>query len=92
MVDASVREQVREFVLENARSKGINEVSDDQSLMVSGIIDSLGIFRLVSFLEDTFRVRISDDEIVPENFQSIDEIEKFVSHKRARKGEAASTR
>jgi acyl carrier protein len=92
MADASVREQVREFVLENARSKGINEVSDDQSLMVSGIIDSLGIFRLVSFLEDTFRVRISDDEIVPENFQSIDEIEKFVSNKRARKGEAASTR
>ncbi|HKS73635.1 MAG TPA: acyl carrier protein [Terriglobales bacterium] len=89
---ASVKDQIREFVLENARSKGINEVSDDQSLMVSGIIDSLAIFRLVAFLEDSFRVRIGDDEIVPENFQSVNDIESFVSGKLAGKGEAASTR
>ena len=89
---ASVKEEIREFVLENARSKGINEVSDDQSLMVSGIIDSLAIFRLVAFLEDSFRVRIGDDEIVPENFQSVNDIESFVSGKLAGKGEAASTR
>ena len=69
---ADVKPQIREFILESARSKGINEVADTQSLMEAGIIDSLGIFRLVSFLEDNFRVRISDDEIVPENFQSID--------------------
>jgi acyl carrier protein len=92
MAEASVREQVREFVLESARGKGVNEVTDDQSLMTTGIIDSLGIFRLVSFLEDTFHVRISDDEIVHENFQSVDEIEKFVAAKLAKKGEAASTR
>jgi acyl carrier protein len=89
---ADVKEQIREFVLESARSKGINEVADDQSLMEAGIIDSLGIFRLVSFLEDNFRVRISDDEIVLENFQSIDEIDRFVAAKLAKKGEAASTR
>jgi acyl carrier protein len=88
MVD--VKQQVREFVLESARSKGINEVSDTQSLMEAGIVDSLGIFRLVSFLEDTFRVRISDDDIVPENFQSIDEIDRFVAAKLAKKGEAAT--
>lgn len=88
----AVKDEIREFVLESARSKGINEVADDQSLMVSGIIDSLGIFRMVSFLEDSFRVRISDDEIVPENFQSINEIDNFVSSKLAKKGEAASTR
>jgi acyl carrier protein len=87
---ADVKQQVREFVLESARSKGINEVSDTQSLMEAGIVDSLGIFRLVSFLEDTFRVRISDDDIVPENFQSIDEIDRFVAAKLAKKGEAAT--
>ena len=92
MADAPVKEQVREFVLENARSKGINQVADDQSLMESGIIDSLGIFRLVAFLEDSFRVRIADDEIVLENFQSINQIEQFVTAKQAKKGEAASTR
>lgn len=89
---ADVKDQIREFVLENARSKGVNEVSDAESLMESGIIDSLGIFRLVAFLEDTFRVRISDDEIIHENFQSINEIERFVSGKLAKKSETASTR
>ena len=89
---ADVKDQIREFVLENARSKGINEVSDEESLMESGIIDSLGIFRLVAFLEDNFRVRISDDEIIHENFQSISEIERFVSGKLAKKSETASTR
>jgi acyl carrier protein len=89
---AEVKDQIREFVLENARSKGINQVSDEGSLMESGIIDSLGIFRLVSFLEDNFRVRISDDEIIHENFQSINQIERFVSGKLAKKGETASTR
>jgi acyl carrier protein len=81
---ADVKPQIREFILESARSKGINEVADTQSLMEAGIIDSLGIFRLVSFLEDNFRVRISDDEIVPENFQSIDEIDRFVAAKQAK--------
>ena len=89
---ADIKDQIREFVLENARSKGINEVGDEQSLMESGIIDSLGIFRLVAFLEDNFRVRISDDEIIHENFQTINEIERFVSAKQAKKNEAASTR
>jgi len=89
---ADVKPQIREFILDIARSKGINEVADDQSLMESGIIDSLAIFRLVSFLEDNFRVRISDDEIVIENFQSINDIDSFVAAKLAKKGEAASTR
>jgi len=89
---ADVKDQIREFVLENARSKGINEVSDEESLMESGIIDSLGIFRLVAFLEDNFRVRISDDEIIHENVQSINQSERVVSGKLAKKSETASTR
>jgi acyl carrier protein len=88
----STKEQIRQFVMENAQAKGIQQVSDDESLMAAGIIDSLGIFRLVSFLEDSFGLRIGDDEIVHENFQSINHIESFVANKLAKKGEAASTR
>ena len=87
---ADAKPQIREFILESARSKGIDQVADDQSLMEAGIIDSLGIFRLVSFLEDNFRVRIADDEIVLENFQSINDIDSFVAAKLAKKGEAAT--
>jgi acyl carrier protein len=77
----NVKDQIREFVQEAAQRKGVSEVTDDQSLVESGVIDSLGIFRLVAFLEESFRVRIGDEEIVGENFESIAGIERFVLNK-----------
>ncbi len=82
---AEIKEQIRRFVLTTAQSKGVTQVTDDQSLMISGIIDSLGIFRLVAFLEENFPVRIGDDDIVHENFQSINEINRFVAAKLVKK-------
>jgi acyl carrier protein len=80
----NVKEQIREFVQEAAQRKGVTGVTDDQSLVESGVIDSLGIFRLVAFLEESFRVRIGDEEIVGENFESIVSIERFVLKKLSR--------
>jgi acyl carrier protein len=80
----NVKEQIREFVQEAAQRKGVTGVTDEQSLVESGVIDSLGIFRLVAFLEENFRVRIGDEEIVGENFESIVSIERFVMKKLSR--------
>ena len=61
---AEVKDRIREYVVEEfAKSKGINQVSDQEVLTKNGIIDSMGIFRLVAFLEETFNVRIGDEEI-----------------------------
>ena len=80
---ASIKERIREFVLEDfAKPKGVNQVTDQEPLMSSGIIDSLGIFRLVSFLEDNFKVRIGDEEITHDNLQTVDAIEKLVLSKK----------
>jgi acyl carrier protein len=74
-----LKDQIRTFILENLASvKGITSFQDDESLMDNGVIDSLGIFRLVSFLEEDFGVRISDEEINPENLKSVDTIEQLV--------------
>jgi len=74
-----LKDQIRDFILENLASvKGITSFQDDESLMDNGVIDSLGIFRLVSFLEEDFGVRISDEEINPENLKSVDTIEQLV--------------
>jgi acyl carrier protein len=81
-----IKDKVREFVLDAAQRKGVNIVTDDDSLTESGVIDSLAIFRLVSFLEDNCGIRIADEEIVNENFQSISAIEGFVSNKLRKKG------
>jgi acyl carrier protein len=79
---SAIKDQIREFVRENlASAKGIGNFTDEESLTENGIIDSLGIFRLVSFLEDTFGVRLGDEEITAENLRSIDIIEQFVVSK-----------
>jgi acyl carrier protein len=79
---ASPRDQIREFIQRDlASAKGVDTFSDSESLMESGVIDSLGIFRLVAFLEETFRVRIGDEEITHDNLKSVDSIEQMVVSK-----------
>jgi acyl carrier protein len=79
---ASPRDQIREFIRRDlASAKGVETFSDSESLMESGVIDSLGIFRLVAFLEETFRVRIGDEEITHDNLKSVDSIEQMVVSK-----------
>lgn len=80
--ETSVRDQIRQFILEElASAKGISEFSDNESLMANGVIDSLGIFRLVTFLEENFGVRVGDEEITAENLSSVDTIEQLVIRK-----------
>jgi acyl carrier protein len=77
-----VKDRIREYIVEEfAKSKGINLVSDQEVLTKNGIIDSMGIFRLVAFLEETFNVRIGDEEITNDNLESIDAIERLVISK-----------
>ena len=57
-------------------------VPGDKSLIDSGIIDSTGVLELVGFLEEKYGIRINDDELVPENLDSIDNIVSFVSRKK----------
>jgi acyl carrier protein len=80
----TVRNQVREFIQEIANTKGVSSFTDEESLMENGVIDSLSIFRLVSFLEDNFHIRIADEEINNDNLQSVETIEQLVLSKRSK--------
>lgn len=74
-------ERIRSFILEKfplARKSGLK---NGDKLLEEGILDSLGILDLVSFLESEFSIQMSDDELLPENFQSIDCIAAFVQSK-----------
>jgi acyl carrier protein len=83
MAGSETKEQIREFIMENlAQPKGISSFSDDDSLMENGVMDSLGIFRLVAFLEEHMSVRISDEEINPDNLKNLNTIEELVLRKR----------
>jgi acyl carrier protein len=79
------RQQIYDFVAGIAQQKGVANIGTGEKLTSSGIVDSLAIFRLVSFLEETFGIRIGDDEIVNENFASVDAIENLVTSKLERR-------
>lgn len=85
----NVKDPVRAFVLEYAAGRGITEVQDNDNLLQTNVVDSLGAFRLIAFLEDTFPLTVEEPDMVPENFRSLNDIEQFVVTKlRAADGEA----
>jgi acyl carrier protein len=56
-------------------------VKDDENLLQTNIIDSLGSFRMIAFLEETFLFTIEDTDMVPENFQTLNAVEIFIAGK-----------
>jgi len=84
MAISDVREEVREFIALNyALADRMGELEDETSLMEAGIIDSTGIMELVAFLEETYSLKINDDELVPENLDSVANVCEFVARKSA---------
>jgi acyl carrier protein len=73
---------VRRFIGENFlfRDDG-DAITHDASLLDAGIIDSTGVLELVCFLETTFGIEVRDDEMLPENLDSIRAITSYVSRK-----------
>ncbi len=67
-----IENKLRTYIEENFRhSSDGSSLSNDESLLESGIIDSAGIFELVSFLENEFSVTVGDEDITPDNFENI---------------------
>src|SRR2546430_15998678 len=79
----------RKFVLEYAARRGVTELKDDEPLLTSNLIDSLGSFRMIAFLEETFPLTIADTDMVPENFQTLNDIESFVAGKLGKASDVA---
>lgn len=74
--------KIRKFILENFPIAKRQDISDDGLLLGSGIIDSIGILQIVTFLEGEFAITVDDEEFIPENFQTIAHISTFVQSKR----------
>jgi acyl carrier protein len=75
-------EKLEKFMLgEVAVELGRESLKPDEDLLEQGIIDSLGIMKLIVFLEETFGIKVNDEDVVPENFQSLDIMLKFIEEK-----------
>jgi len=77
-----IKGKMREFVKNNfLYSSEIEDISDIDSFIDRGIIDSTGVLELIDFIEETFGISIENDEVVPENLDSFQNIERFVRSK-----------
>lgn len=74
----SVRDQVRRFISESFL---VDEFSDDDSFLGTGLIDSLGIVQLVSFVEAEWGVKVPDTDLVPANFDSVSQLAAYVARR-----------
>ena len=77
----AIVEQVRSFVVQNYLFGRTDELADHDSFLESGIIDSTGVLELVAFLENTYDIKVQDDELIPDNLDSIHNITKYLNSK-----------
>jgi acyl carrier protein len=82
---ADTKTMIRQYILaELIKDKAQANLKDSDSLIESGIVDSLGIMKLIGFLEDRVNIQVSDDELIPENFSSVDSITALVNRKQSK--------
>jgi acyl carrier protein len=75
------KEQIRQFIVQNFLFGDGSQITDTTSFLEKAIIDSTGVLEVIGFLEKTYGIRILDEEILPENLDSLENIDRFVGKK-----------
>jgi len=78
----SIEKKVKEYILDNFLfTSDSNALANEDSFLDKGIIDSTGIMEVIMFLEEAFGITVDDEEMVPENLDSVNNIVGFVERK-----------
>jgi len=78
-----IRIEIKSFINENfMMGRDPGELSDSASLLELGIIDSTGVLELVTCIEETLKITIDDDELTPENLDTIDRMFDYINRKK----------
>ncbi len=75
------KDAVKKFIVDTFLFGDDSNLKDDTPFMANGIIDSTGILELIHFLEQTYHIKIHDDELLPENLDSLKNISHFLKRK-----------
>jgi acyl carrier protein len=73
--------EIRHFIVENFLYGQDDGFDDNVSLLEKGIIDSTGVLELVSFVEDKYGISVEDEELIPENFDSVANLSAYITKK-----------
>jgi len=85
----SEESKIRQFLLESYLISEDENVGDADSFIENGVLDSTGVLELVAFLEEQFGVQVLDEELTPENLDSISLVAEFVRKKAAQSAASA---
>lgn len=79
---SNIKEGIREFIINNylLGSKDI-QLKDDDSFLEKGIIDSIGVIELTSFVQNKYDIKVKVTEIIPENFDTLNNLECYITKK-----------
>jgi len=77
-----MKDEIRKYLLSNNATGRIEDFSDEDSLLEAGVIDSMTMVGLIAFLEETYGISIGEDDMIPENFDSIDAIATYIEARR----------
>ncbi len=78
-----LKREIRFFIIENfLYGQDDDGLKNDVSFLANGLIDSTGVLELVSFVEEQYGISVKDDELVPANFDSVDNLSDFITKKR----------
>ncbi len=82
MTRTQLKLDVRSFIVENFLY-GVDDagLKDGVSLLATGLIDSTGVLELVSFVEKKYGITVKDDELIPDNFDTVDNLSTFIMSK-----------
>jgi acyl carrier protein len=76
-----VPDTIKTYVVENFLFGDDSRIGPETDFLENGILDSTGVLELVGFLEEKFGIRVEDDEVVPDNMNSIEKISLYISKK-----------
>jgi acyl carrier protein len=78
----SIQQDIREYIVDTFLFGEDGGLQDDSSFLAEGIVDSTGIMQLVSYLQEQYRITIEDEELIPDNLDSIRKVMAFVAAKK----------
>jgi acyl carrier protein len=74
-------EIVKAYIVENFLFGDDRRIGPDTDFIENGILDSTGVLELIGFLEEKFGIRVEDDELVPDNMNSLEKITRYIARK-----------
>jgi acyl carrier protein len=80
-MDMNAQYEISKYIKDNILFGDGEKLSEDVSFQESGILDSTGFLELITFVEERFGIRITDSELIPENFDTLRKMSSFVDQK-----------